>query len=203
MAISAQQSFGLRTDDHVIPTPEVFCLTEVEYNTLYPTNFKMPRQMIHVQLPAFEDELPDYDLDEEDRVWFLQMKDVLGINELKFEEMIECLEKNSGISEVLDLSEAKALLKLEESIVISVYDYWLQKKLNVGKSLLPQIKTEKRDGTSSSNPYIAFRRRTEKMQTRKNRKNDEASYEKMLKLRRDFAFVRFVTFFPIRLFSFL
>ena len=32
---------------------------------------------------------------------------------------------------------------------------------------------------------MAFRRRTEKMQTRKNRKNDEASYEAMLKLRRD------------------
>jgi enhancer of polycomb-like protein len=40
-------------------------------------------------------------------------------------------------------------------------------------------------GTATNNPYLAFRRRTEKMQTRKNRKNDEASYEKMLKLRRD------------------
>ena len=38
---------------------------------------------------------------------------------------------------------------------------------------------------ASTSPYIAFRRRTEKMQTRKNRKNDEVSYEKMLKLRRD------------------
>jgi enhancer of polycomb-like protein len=38
---------------------------------------------------------------------------------------------------------------------------------------------------TSTSPYIAFRRRTEKMQTRKNRKNDEVSYEKMLKLRRD------------------
>jgi enhancer of polycomb-like protein len=38
---------------------------------------------------------------------------------------------------------------------------------------------------TNTNPYIAFRRRTEKMQTRKNRKNDESSYEKMLKLRRD------------------
>ena len=48
------------------------------------------------------------------------------------------------------------------------------------------MKTEKFGGTgSSANPYIAFRRRTEKMQTRKHRKNDEASYEKMLKLRRD------------------
>lgn len=47
------------------------------------------------------------------------------------------------------------------------------------------MKTEHRPGTANNNPYIAFRRRTEKMQTRKNRKNDESSYEKMLKLRRD------------------
>lgn len=193
MAISAQQSFGLRTDDHVIPTPEVFTLSEVEYNTLYPTNFKMPRQMIHVQLPAFEDELPDYDLDEEDRIWFHKVKvdlGLAGIDEFKFEEMIECLERNSGVFKVLDISEAKALLKHEESIVILIYDYWIDKKIKDGNSLLPQIKTEKRDGTSGNNPYIAFRRRTEKMQTRKNRKNDEASYEKMLKLKRDFGYLR-------------
>ena len=30
--------------------------------------------------------------------------------------------------------------------------------------------------------YAHFRRRTEKMQTRKNRKNDEISYEKMFKM---------------------
>ena len=49
------------------------------------------------------------------------------------------------------------------------------------------VKTEAKEGAagSSVNPYIGFRRRTEKMQTRKNRKNDEVSYEKMLKLRRD------------------
>lgn len=47
------------------------------------------------------------------------------------------------------------------------------------------MKTENRGGIAGNSPYLAFRRRTEKMQTRKNRKNDEASYEKMLKLRRD------------------
>ncbi len=52
-------------------------------------------------------------------------------------------------------------------------------------ALIPQVKTEKRDGSTTNNPYVAFRRRTEKMQTRKNRKNDESSYEKMLKLKRD------------------
>ena len=52
--------------------------------------------------------------------------------------------------------------------------------------LIPlQVKSEKGVGTAPSDPYVAFRKRTEKMQTRKNRKNDESSYEKMLKLRRD------------------
>lgn len=51
--------------------------------------------------------------------------------------------------------------------------------------LILTVKTEHRVGTAANNPYLAFRRRTEKMQTRKHRKNDEASYEKMLKLRRD------------------
>uniref|UniRef100_A0A1I7XKD4 Uncharacterized protein n=1 Tax=Heterorhabditis bacteriophora TaxID=37862 RepID=A0A1I7XKD4_HETBA len=34
------------------------------------------------------------------------------------------------------------------------------------------------DAQGAVNPYVAFRRRAEKMQTRKNRKNDEDSYEK-------------------------
>lgn len=41
----------------------------------------------------------------------------------------------------------------------------LQKDLVI--SLIPQLKGEKRDGSSASDPYVAFRRRTEKMQTRK------------------------------------
>ncbi len=39
--------------------------------------------------------------------------------------------------------------------------------------------------TAPNNPYLVFRRRIEKMQTRKNRKNEEQSYEKMLILKRD------------------
>lgn len=33
--------------------------------------------------------------------------------------------------------------------------------------MILQVKTEKRDGSTTNNPYVAFRRRTEKMQTRK------------------------------------
>lgn len=57
--------------------------------------------------------------------------------------------------------------------------------LNQQQPLIPCVKTEAHRGGNNNNPYLAFRRRTEKMQTRKNRKNDETSYEKMVKLKRD------------------
>lgn len=44
------------------------------------------------------------------------------------------------------------------------------------------MKTEKRDGTSTSNPYVAFRRRAEKMQTRKVSFHDMLAAAKTQKL---------------------
>lgn len=75
--------------------------------------------------------------------------------------------------------------KEDDDLIIAVFDYWLNKRLKTQHPLILTVKTEQRAGTAANNPYLAFRRRTEKMQTRKNRKNDETSYEKMLKLRRD------------------
>ena len=87
------------------------------------------------------------------------------------------------------MRDAQLLLKDEDDLVIAVYDYWLAKRLRLvglcdcsvlggahvtcwllceqGQSLVPVVKHERRDGSSSSNPYLAFRKRTEKMQTRK------------------------------------
>jgi len=182
-AMSAQQAFG-HTVEHVIPTPEVFAAPEKEYDELYPPNYKISRQLIHMQLLAIEQDIPDYDMDSEDEAWLnLQSKQIL-LTPIKFEEMMERLEKSSG-QHVVTLKEAKLLLKEDDDMIIAVYDYWLNKRLKTQQPLIPVVKTEKRDGSTSNNPYVAFRRRTEKMQTRKNRKNDETSYEKMLKLRRD------------------
>ncbi|KAL6726935.1 hypothetical protein Aduo_008862 [Ancylostoma duodenale] len=86
-------------------------------------------------------------------------------------------------------------LAFDEAIVDDVYDYWLAKReksttvrslqLGVG-GLIPRVRTEcRKDQQGGVNPYVAFRRRAEKMQTRKNRKNDEDSYEKVLKLGHD------------------
>ncbi|XP_076014152.1 enhancer of polycomb homolog 1 isoform X2 [Genypterus blacodes] len=168
----------------VIPVPEGEC-NITHYESLYPGEFKMPKQLIHIQPFSLDTEQPDYDLDSEDDTFVNKLKKKMEITALQFEEMIDRLEKGSG-QQLVSLQEAKLLLKEDDELIREVFDYWSRKrKVSKGGCLLANVKQEKRDGSSTSDPYVAFRRRTEKMQTRKNRKNDEASYEKMLKLRRD------------------
>ncbi|XP_029313319.1 enhancer of polycomb homolog 1 isoform X3 [Cottoperca gobio] len=183
-AISAQQVYGEKRDNMVIPVPEAE-RNITHYESLYPGEFKMPKQLIHIQPFSLDTEQPDYDLDSEDETFVNKLKKKMEITALQFEEMIDRLEKGSG-QQLVSLQEAKLLLKEDDELIKEVFDYWSRKrKTCTGGSLIPTVKQEKRDGSSTSDPYVAFRRRTEKMQTRKNRKNDEASYEKMLKLRRD------------------
>lgn len=173
----------------VIPTPEVIEDQE-SYDQLIKGNFKQPRQYIHVQPLTADQDLPDYDLDEEDMKFFteeLKEKRKFEVSLITLEDMIDRLEKNSGQT-VVSLKEAKMLLKEDDDLILCVYDYWLNKRLETQQCLMPQVKCEpNRDQVQgqTANPYIAFRRRTEKMQTRKNRKNEEDSYMRMLKLRRD------------------
>ncbi|CAM4711748.1 unnamed protein product [Leuciscus chuanchicus] len=183
-AISAQQVYGEKRDNMVIPVPEAES-NIAYYDSLYPGDFKMPKQLIHLQPFSLDTEQPDYDLDSEDDAFVNKLKKKLEVEALQFEEMIDRLEKGSG-QQLVTLQEAKLLLKEDDDLIREVFEYWSRKrKLCKNGSLIPTIKQERRDGSSTSDPYVAFRRRTEKMQTRKNRKNDEASYEKMLKLRRD------------------
>ncbi|KAG7524475.1 hypothetical protein JOB18_012476 [Solea senegalensis] len=183
-AISAQQVYGEKRDNMVIPVPEAEC-NITRYEALYPGEFKMPKQLIHIQPFSLDTEQPDYDLDSEDDTFVNKLRKKMEITALQFEEMIDRLEKGSG-QQLVSLQEAKLLLKEDDELIKEVFDYWSRKRKTCkGGSLIPNVKQEKRDGSSTSDPYVAFRRRTEKMQTRKNRKNDEASYEKMLKLRRD------------------
>ena len=189
-----------------IPTPKVFVTDDFEAicPDLYKRTYKPPKQYIHVQPFTVDRDQPEYDLDDEDSE-FLEKKLIeekkLEVDALTLEDMLDRLEKNSGHS-VVSANEAKMLLKQDDDLIFAVYDYWMDKRLRLRQPLIPKVKSDKRESLAASNsasaqssssssapatsdPYVAFRRRTEKMQTRKNRKNDEVSYEKMLKLRRD------------------
>ncbi|PAA62068.1 hypothetical protein BOX15_Mlig003081g2 [Macrostomum lignano] len=187
-ALFAQQQFK-STDLHAIPIPEIDENAN-KFKSLYHAlcregTFRMPKQYIRVQafsLDHGDNETPDYDLDSEDEAWLSASK--LSLPPIDLERMLEQLERYSDHT-VVSLNEAKALLKKDDGLTTAVYDYWLAKRLKHGQRLSLAIKADRRDGSSNNDPYVAFRRRTEKMQTRKHRKNDEASYEKMLRLRRD------------------
>lgn len=187
-AISAQQIYG-GSQRLIIPTPDAI-LYDAHYKQLIRRMVHMPKQLIHVQAFTLEDELPDYDCDEEDEQWlenYNKKNSDKPINILDFEQVVDTLEKScSSRIDLFTLSDAQALVKKDESVVQVIFHYWKEKRSKVnGQTLTPAVRTEKKDGTALHDPYVAFRRRIEKMQTRKNRKNDESSYEKMLKLRRD------------------
>uniref|UniRef100_A0A8C2FMK8 Enhancer of polycomb homolog n=1 Tax=Cyprinus carpio TaxID=7962 RepID=A0A8C2FMK8_CYPCA len=163
-AISAHQVYGEKRDNMVIPVPEAKS-NITYYDSLYPGDFKMPKQLIHIQPLSLDTEQPDYDLDSEDEVFVNKLKKKLEVEALQFEEMIDRLEKGSG-QQLVTLQEAKLLLKEDDDLIREVFEYWSRKrKLCKNGSLIPTIKQEKRDGSSTSDPYVAFRRRTEKMNT--------------------------------------
>lgn len=167
---------------HVIPTPEVYAIDPAVYDMLYPAVFTLPRRLIHMQPFTLEQDIPEYDIDSEDEEWLRSQAKSIDLPNEKFEEMVDRLERNSDHT-VVSEQDAKSLLRdYDESLIIAVYDYWLNKRFKTKHNLLPQVKTEVRGNTAVNDPYLAFRRRKDKMQTRKNRKNDESSYEKMIKL---------------------
>ncbi|XP_072253707.1 enhancer of polycomb homolog 2 [Leuresthes tenuis] len=185
-AISAQQVFREKKENMVIPVPEAET-NNIYYDRLYREEFRIPKQLIHIQPLGLDQEQPDYDMDSEDETLLNRLNRKMELRPLQFEIMVDRLE-NASTHQLVSLSEAKLLLNEDDYLLKSVYDYWVRKRKNWrGPSLIPQIKQERRDGSTNSDAYVAFRRRTEKMQTRKNRKNDEASYEKMLRLRREFS----------------
>lgn len=73
-------------------------------------------------------DIPDYDMDAADEVWVESQQRRLDLTPLKFEQMMDKLEKSSGQT-VVTLNEAKALLKEDDDVSIAVFDYWLNKRL--------------------------------------------------------------------------
>lgn len=78
-------------------------------------------------------------MDSSDEIWISQQSRRLDLTPLKFEQMMDRLEKSSG-QMVVKLNEAKALLKQDDEVSIAVYDYWLNKRLKMVIILLKLTK---------------------------------------------------------------
>lgn len=80
-----------------------------------------------------DQDIPDYDMDSADEIWVESQQRRLDLTPLKFEQMMDKLEKSSGQT-VVTLNEAKALLKEDDDVSIAVFDYWLNKRLTTVSS---------------------------------------------------------------------
>ncbi|VDP14603.1 unnamed protein product [Onchocerca flexuosa] len=183
-AILAQQAStsGIAVENHVIPTPKVFTVDRGYYDSLYPVQpAPSINQLIKVQASlSLGNEEPEYDIDSEDEAWLAERGGLTAKND--FEKMMELLEGASSGLQICQPNEARTLLKDFETDLVDD-DAAASHKI---ASLIPRVKTDaRRDASGSDIAYVAFRRRLERMQTRKNRKNDEDSYEKILKLGHD------------------
>lgn len=195
-AILAQQAStsGVQVN-HVIPTPKVDRVEDERYHSTYHNrNQKRREKFIKVHAwQALERDEPEYDYDTEDETW---LESHPHIEARILEKVFDTVENHSSETQVASEESVINFHKsLDSSIVYEVYEYWVTKRItaastsggNVGVGgLIPRVRTEcRKDAQGAVNPYVAFRRRAEKMQTRKNRKNDEDSYEKILKLMHD------------------
>lgn len=194
-AILAQQAStsGVQVN-HVIPTPKVDRVEHDRYHSTYHNrNSKRRDKYIKVHAwQALERDEPEYDCDTEDEAWLV---DHQHIEPRILEKVFDTVESHSSETQIASEDSVASFHKsLDSSIVLEVYEYWMNKRYSAAATsgcvgvggLIPRVRTEcRKDGQGAVNPYVAFRRRAEKMQTRKNRKNDEDSYEKILKLVHD------------------
>ncbi|CAI2349322.1 unnamed protein product [Caenorhabditis sp. 36 PRJEB53466] len=194
-AILAQQAStsGLQLN-HVIPTPKVNPVEVDRYDATYPSRNKNQRSKyikVHAW-QALERDEPEYDYDTEDETWLAEHT---HIEPRVLEKIFDTVESHSSETQIASEDSVINIHNaLDSSIVYEVYEYWLAKRTSAATTsgcvgvggLIPRVRTEcRKDAQGAVNPYVAFRRRAEKMQTRKNRKNDEDSYEKILKLVHD------------------
>lgn len=67
-------------------------------------------------------------------------------------------------------TEAAEVTRASEETARAVYAFFKEKLVLMGGySVSPHLAPENPDGSSARDPYVAFRRRTERMQTRKAR----------------------------------
>jgi len=191
-ALDAQERLG-SAKMRAVPIPSVY--PDDKCQSIYPSTVELPKEFIRLQPLQLESDQPDYDMDQHDQIWFNQIGRNFSskLTSIEFETIIDQLE-NASTRTLVSLDEARTLFASSDRQSISdehiekVYRYWHERRTTRNQRLKPRLLTERdvKEEKGKYHPYVAFRRRVEKMTTRKNRKNDEQSYLSMLKLRTTF-----------------
>lgn len=177
-----------------IPVPKALSFFE-DYNELYNQNFKLYGNLTRFANTVEECVGVNYCADDEDIAWF--DSNMMGSNVTvdQFEAVLNELENLTAEKQKLRednialSSDLETFLVLESQAVRehvdSIYDYWQSKKQKaLLKPLMPVLKVEENIG-GDADPYVCFRKREIKM-TRKTRRTDAQSVQRMRQLKSEF-----------------
>ncbi|CAF0775481.1 unnamed protein product [Adineta steineri] len=199
-ALDAQRRLG-SAKIRAVPIPDVY--EDPNSQSIYPSNIQLPKQLIRLQPLQLESDEPEYDMDKIDHDWFNNYGRIScpNLTHLEYETIVDKLE-NASTRTLISFDEAQILLpNTDNTHIKNVYNFWNERRTTTEKRLKARLLTERdiKEEKGKHHPYVAFRRRVEKMTTRKNRKNDEQAYMSMLKLRSNFeAVVKLTSLIKVR-----
>eukprot|EP00035_Acanthoeca_spectabilis_P020607 m.433792 g.433792 ORF g.433792 m.433792 type:complete len:630 (-) comp17618_c0_seq1:1865-3754(-) len=175
----------------VIPVPEA---RSAEIAAQDGQKFALPKQYIRSQIGwGLEEDVPTYDMDTDDEGWLEKFnaerskspKDPPVLTVDKFELILGRIESMMSHGPVRP-ADLVSVSGDEQDLYCTILEYAQQRVKHLERpTITPMIKPDNPNGSSVRDAYVAFRARTEKMQTRKSQKNQESSYVNMLKLHRD------------------
>ena len=187
-AMSDQNQHGDKPKT-VIPTPDT---QSIDLNTIHDEQYNSLYKDSHCLLKKFHkapkfnlSDTPDYDLDDEDTEFFLCLTSVhkISITEIELESYIEQLENYSSSGNVTFEKLQSLLEPVDSNMFQLIYNYWKNKSKN--DTIVHKVREQRKDGSNDSDPYVAFRKTTKNIQTRKNCNENQAGYEKMLRIKRE------------------
>ncbi|CAK7267945.1 Enhancer of polycomb-like protein 1 [Sporothrix epigloea] len=175
--------------------------SDIDYDALYARKFQQPVNYIRFSQTVEECIGCQYDMTEEDDEFltvYNKKRPASGqLSEDDFEQIMEVFEDTASVatpyasvdktivpydhmvSGLYELQLEKAMSHAKE-----IYEYWKQRRSDVGGALHPTLKFETHQETDEMDPFVCFRRR-EVRQTRKTRARDIQSADKLKTLRRE------------------
>jgi len=182
----------LSSGRRIIPTPEA---KDVDYYRDYydPLSKEMikkwKRGLMSQEISLIDEKPPDYNLDTEDEA-FRKTLETPKMSELDLERVLDKLEDTEKSKGPLppfckEWNWGKGVID-EQPHHETIHKYWVKKRTRLNGPIKYHLLREKpMDCTPANESYICFRRRLDKIQTRRNKQRDQSSYTRMVKLRRD------------------
>ena len=191
---------GTSNDQEIpVPPPQE---SDINYDDLYPSNFKMPSSYLRFSQTVEECISCTYDMTPEDNEFLMQYNSkspAAGpLPEDDFEYIMEVFEDTAAEQTPFAAVDntvvgydmmVPSLNQLGSASILqhakAAYEYWKSRRQEMGnKPLHPTLKFETHQETDDTDPYVCFRRR-EARQTRKTRARDTKVTETLKRLRRE------------------